>query len=131
MLTPVGSSGGDRYYVQAHWDPKNRRVTGLFHRELASTLPLQDEQKLMADRSERLVFWYTKEWALSIAGEIDACGGKASFPNQAAKKQLLQTAPSLLRARLARRRHDAFDAQVGDEVAVVFHTVYVVDGQHA
>ena len=90
MLTPVGSAGGDRYYVKANWDPKNQRVvsclTDLFHRDLMSARSLQDEQKLMAGRSERLVFWYTKEWALSIADKIDACGGKASFPNQAAKK---------------------------------------------
>jgi hypothetical protein len=48
---------------------------------------LQDEQKLMAGRSERLVLWYAKEWAPSIAGKIDACGAKASFPNRAAKRQ--------------------------------------------
>jgi len=67
--------------------PKDRRVTGLFHRELASTRPLQDEQKLMVGRSERLVFWYTQEWATSMAGKIDACGAKASSPNRAAKRQ--------------------------------------------
>jgi len=90
VLRPVGSAGGDRYYVKANWDPNNQRVvsclTGLFQRELMSARSPQDEQKLMAGKSERLVFWYTKEWALSMADKIDACGAKASFPNLEAKK---------------------------------------------
>jgi hypothetical protein len=90
VLTPVGSAGGDRYYVKAQWDPRNQTVvnclTGVFNRELISTRSIDDERKLMAGRSERIVFWYTQEWALGIADKIEACGGKATFPNLTAKK---------------------------------------------
>jgi hypothetical protein len=84
VLTPVGSETGDRYYVKANWDPKNLKTTGcltaLFHQELISNRSLQEEEKLMAGKSERIAYWYTKEWVLAMADKIRACGAKASFP---------------------------------------------------
>jgi hypothetical protein len=91
VLTPVGSAGGDRYYVKASWDPHNRQavecLSGLFNRELVSTRSLGDERKLMAGRSQRLVYGYTKDWALNIADQIEACSATASFPTLSAKKK--------------------------------------------
>jgi hypothetical protein len=84
ILAPVGSEGGDRYYVKANWDPKDQKTAGclteLFNKELISSRTLLEEQQMMSGRSERLVYWYTKDWALSMAEKIKACGGNASFP---------------------------------------------------
>ncbi|MBN1638140.1 MAG: hypothetical protein JW866_04180 [Ignavibacteriales bacterium] len=87
ILIPTGSSKGDRYYVQAKWDPKNSKVveclTELFFRELIHNRTYEEEIKLMkgenGQRSERWVYWYSKEWALYIAQKIENCGGKAYF----------------------------------------------------
>jgi hypothetical protein len=86
VLTPVGSSGGDGCYVQAHWDPEKPAR----HRPLPSRARVQASLAGRAEaygRQERTALLEAhQEWALSIAGKIDACGGKASFPNRAAKK---------------------------------------------
>ena len=85
ILMPVGSEGGDSYYVKANWDPLNvttvQCLTELFNREPLSKRSLQEEASLMTGRKERVVYWYTKDWALSMAGKIRACGAEASFPN--------------------------------------------------
>jgi hypothetical protein len=90
VLVPVGSNEGDRYYVDAKWQSSNAKtalcLAEVFNREIPSSRSLQDEQKLMQGRSERLVYWYSKEWALGMADKIKACGGTASFPNPLAKK---------------------------------------------
>lgn len=84
ILSPVGSEGGDRYYVKADWEPKEQKtvscLTAMFNKELISKRSLQDEKKLMANRSSRLVYWYTKDWALMMADKIRTCGARASFP---------------------------------------------------
>lgn len=84
ILTPVGSATGDRYYVQANWDPNNEKtmkcLSELFNKELTSNRSPAEEEKLMKGRSERIAYWYTKEWVLAMAEKIRGCGGKASFP---------------------------------------------------
>ena len=83
VLIPTGSSGGDRYYVRATWDPKNQQVvnclTQLFNKSLISQRSTGDETALMKGRGDRLVYWYSKEWALNIATDIERCGGRAAF----------------------------------------------------
>ncbi|MBD3338467.1 MAG: hypothetical protein GF353_05130 [Candidatus Lokiarchaeota archaeon] len=87
VLYPTGSSKGDRYYVHAKWDYKNKEVleclTTLFYRELIHNRTYDEEVKLMKGkdnkRSDRWVYWYSKEWALYIAEKIENCGGRASF----------------------------------------------------
>jgi hypothetical protein len=90
VLVPVGSADGDRYYVSANWDAKNvntkRCLAELFNREIPSTRSLQQEEKLMAGQSSRIVYWYTKEWALGMAEKVKGCGATASFPNPSQKK---------------------------------------------
>ena len=90
VLVPVGSADGDRYYVRASWDPKNvkttRCLTELFNYEIPLGRSLQEEEKLMAGRSSRIVYWYTKEWALGMAEKVKGCGATASFPNPSQKK---------------------------------------------
>lgn len=82
-LKPTGSDQGDRYYVRARWDKTNSGtvncLTRLFNRELVGGTSLADETEFMKGRSERWVYWYSKEWALRIATKIVGCGGKASF----------------------------------------------------
>jgi hypothetical protein len=82
-LRPTGSPQGDRYYVQAKWNPENRNasecLTSLFNKELISNRSIQQEAVVMKGRSERLVFWYTKDWAIQIAGQTRACGGNAAY----------------------------------------------------
>lgn len=83
VLIPTGSSGGDRYYVRATWDAKNQQavncLTQLFNKSLISQRSPDEETSLMRGRSDRLVYWYSKEWALNIASDIERCGGKAAF----------------------------------------------------
>jgi len=85
MVRPSGSAKGDRYYVEATWDPNRQDVvdclTRLFNEELISRRSLADEAALMRARSERLVYWYDKDWAIGMARKVEACGGKASFVN--------------------------------------------------
>ncbi len=79
----TGSLNGDRYYVKAEWDPSNGEtvscLTRLFHDELQTSRTIDQEAVLMRGRKERLVYWYSKEWAIGITGKIEHCGGKASF----------------------------------------------------
>lgn len=83
LLVPTGSSKGDRYYVQAEWDPGNQKVvnclTKLFHYALIHNRTFEEEIRLMKGRKVRWVYWYSKEWALGIAEDINNCGGKTSF----------------------------------------------------
>lgn len=83
VLIPTGSSGGDRYYVRATWDPRNQQavncLTQLFNRNLMSQRSPGDETSLMKGRSDRLIYWYSKEWALNIASDIERCGASAAF----------------------------------------------------
>lgn len=82
-LVPTGSARGDKYYVKATWNPKDDEVvsclTKLFNDQLASQRSLADEQVLMKGKSERYVYWYSKEWALLMHERIKECGGDASF----------------------------------------------------
>ncbi|MEE9555041.1 MAG: hypothetical protein V3W18_12155 [candidate division Zixibacteria bacterium] len=83
ILIPSGSEKGDRYYVKAAWDPENSEVvtclTNLFNGALISVRTIEEEKKIMADRKNRFVYWYSKEWALRMALEIERCGGTAEF----------------------------------------------------
>ena len=82
-LKPTGSLKGDRYYVKAQWNPNDKKtvdcLTRLFNQELAERPSLQEEANFMKGRSERWIYWYSKEWALEIAKKINNCGGKATF----------------------------------------------------
>jgi hypothetical protein len=79
----TGSPQGDRYYVRARWDPGQPQVveclSRLFNAELISTRTLEQEQSLMKSRRERVVYWYSPEWATMIASKIDGCGASADF----------------------------------------------------
>lgn len=83
VLIPTGSSQGDRYYVEAEWDPREETLvaslTELFNRELITDRTLEEEARLMMGRTERYVYWYSKEWALGIAEEIEQCGARTNF----------------------------------------------------
>lgn len=83
VLVPTASRQGDRYYVQASWEPASTQtvscLTGLFNRELISDRTLDEEEELMRGRSRRWVYWYSKDWAMYIANGIRDCGARASF----------------------------------------------------
>jgi hypothetical protein len=85
VLIPTASSQGDRYYVEAEWDPADEAtvqcLTKLFNSDLLSSRTPEQEAQLMRGRSQRLVYWYSKAWALDVADRIEACGGNASFVN--------------------------------------------------
>jgi hypothetical protein len=82
-LRPTGSAQGDRYYVKASWDPGEPGVvqclTELFNRRLITRRTLEEEARLMEGRSSRIVFWYSKDWALEMADLIRGCGAEAEF----------------------------------------------------
>ena len=69
--------------MRARWEPTDTAVvdclTELFHRELRHDRTLEDEKVIMTGRKERIVWWYSKEWALWIAEQIKECGGTAGF----------------------------------------------------
>ncbi len=91
-LVPTGSEQGDRYYVKATWKPTEKEaidcLTKLFNRELFNRPDMRQEEEYMKGRNERLVYWYSKEWAIYIAGEIRKCGGKADFVTPVSRAQL-------------------------------------------
>jgi hypothetical protein len=80
---PTGSREGDRYYIKAQWEPKQRAVvdclTTFFNHELVSKRTLTQEAALMRGRKERLIYGYSAQWARSAATEITKCGGRTSF----------------------------------------------------
>lgn len=82
-LIPTASYSGDRYYVEATWDSSNKEVvdclTALFHIELIHDRTFEQEKEIMKDRSERWVYWYSKNWALLISKKIEACGAASNF----------------------------------------------------
>lgn len=83
LLIPTGSPQGDRYYVKAEWASDSQEVvaclTKLFKRTLISTRTLDQEGQYMSGRSMRYVYWYAKDWALTMFNSIQECGGKATF----------------------------------------------------
>ena len=87
-LIPTGTNQGDRYYVRARWStgPESEKIvkclTSLFFDSLIHNRSLVDEQDLMKRlNGTRYVYWYSKEWALSMANKIVNCGGNANFVN--------------------------------------------------
>ena len=83
VLKPTGSLQGDRYYVKAKWNFDDKDVvnclTDLFHSALIHNRTLDEEKKIMKNRSERYVYWYSKQWALRMAQKIKDCGAEATF----------------------------------------------------
>jgi len=89
-VIPTPSAQGDRYYVRATWDAANARtvecLTNLFHAELINSRSIEQERTIMKDRSQRLVYWYDKQWTIEMAAKIRACGGNAAFVEAGVKK---------------------------------------------
>jgi hypothetical protein len=83
ILHATASASGDRYYVRANWRRDDTAtvscLTKLFSEALLGDRSLAEERKLMDNRSSRLVYWYSKSWALSMADNIVDCGAKFSF----------------------------------------------------
>ena len=84
VLIPTDSEGGDRYYVLASWDSADEEsvncLTKLFNEELSAQRTLEQEgQRMQELNGQRRVYWYSKEWALSLAESIEKCGAEASF----------------------------------------------------
>jgi hypothetical protein len=79
----TGTGQGDRYYVKATWDPKNPAVveclTHFYNGVLASSRTLADEQKLMRNRRERLIYGFSRDQAAEMASAIRKCGATPSF----------------------------------------------------
>lgn len=82
QLIPTGTNQGDRYYVQANWAKDDNKtldcLTFLFNTELLSNRTLEEEKKKMKN-GWRLVYWYSRTWAIYIAEHIERCGGRAKF----------------------------------------------------
>ncbi len=82
-LHPVGSIAGDRFYVKATWDRDNADtiecLTRLFNRTLSANRSIEEERDIMISRSYRIIYGYSKEWALNMAQRIEDCGGSANF----------------------------------------------------
>jgi len=83
IVKPTASAQGDRYYVKASWNPSDQTVgaclTQLFNRTLQTSRTLDDERAIMKGKSQRFVYWYSKDWALSVSDDITKCGGKADM----------------------------------------------------
>jgi hypothetical protein len=83
ILKPTAASDGDRYYVKATWKPEDPEtvscLTKLFNSELYTKRTLSEEAALMQRKSQRFVYWYSKDWAIDISTEIKKCGGQAEF----------------------------------------------------
>ena len=83
LLIPTGSSQGDRYYIKAEWASGNQQIidclSELFNGNLRTNRTLDQEKQYMSGRSMRFVYWYSKDWTLGMADNIEKCGGKATF----------------------------------------------------
>ncbi len=83
VLIPTGSWQGDRYYVKVEWDATQETVvtclTELFNKELRTDRTPEEEERLMEGRTERYLYWYSKEWALGIAEKVEQCGARANY----------------------------------------------------
>jgi hypothetical protein len=90
QVAPTASAQGDRYYVRATWNGTNTAavscLTNLFHDELINNRSLDQERALMS-HGQRLVYWYDKEWTISIAEKIRNCGGNATFVQAGSPKK--------------------------------------------
>lgn len=83
VLIPTGSRQGDRYYIKAIWDNRVdfHCLAMLFNEQL-----LHGGRSLVAEKSNmqkmngrRFVYWYSKEWVLFMAKEIENCHARAEF----------------------------------------------------
>ena len=84
VLIPTDSSDGDRYYVRAEWDPANEEqincLTDLFNKKLSGGRSLSAENaKMKSLNGRRWVYWYSKDWAVSIASAVEKCEATAVF----------------------------------------------------
>jgi len=83
QVIPTPSPQGDRYYLKASWDPNDATavdcLTKLFNAELENNRTIEQERALMQKRSQRLVYWYDKDWTIGMAAKIRSCGGNAVF----------------------------------------------------
>ena len=84
VLVPTNSDNGDRYYVRVSWDPASAGqvscLTTLFNKELSTQRNLEQEgQKMKELNGNRWIYWYSKDWVLSMAESVDKCGGEAAF----------------------------------------------------
>jgi hypothetical protein len=83
ILKPTASVQGDRYYVKASWNPSDQTVaaclTQLFNRTLETSRTLDEERAAMTGKSQRFVYWYSKDWALSVSDDIRKCGATAEM----------------------------------------------------
>lgn len=114
VLIPTESEQGDRYYIQASWDPANLEqiscLTALFNEELQGERTLeQEEQKMKELNGTRRAYWYSKEWALGMAESIEGCGAKASFVSgsEASSSATDQTTASDLEDKVAAQSEKA------------------------
>lgn len=82
-LIPSASFEGDRYYIEAVWNKENKEITtcltNLFFKSLIHKRTLKEEEEIMKDRNKRVVYWYSKRWALDIAKKIESCGAVSKF----------------------------------------------------
>ena len=84
-LVPTASPQGDRYYVEASWDPNDSDgtttcLTNIFNEELITSRSLSEEAELMKRLDgRRFVYWYSKEWAQYMAEAIRGCGAEATY----------------------------------------------------
>lgn len=84
VLIPTDSESGDRYYVRVSWDPASAGqvscLTALFNKELSTQRNLEQEgQKMKELNGNRWVYWYSKDWTLSMAESAEKCGAETAF----------------------------------------------------
>jgi len=85
VLFPTGSTNGDRYYVKAIWKSNDEKTIDCLARLYSNTLMegkgYDEEKKRMNGRTDRTIYWYSKDWALDIAEKIRKCGATTQFVN--------------------------------------------------
>ena len=86
VLFPTGSADGERYHVQASWDPQSEEqvncLSRLFHQSLLANRSVEEEKQILMARAEspaRSSYWYSKQWALNMAQAIESCGAQSAF----------------------------------------------------
>lgn len=76
-LVPTGSVYGDRYYLQVTWPTDGAKVESCVTQALEQRDPFKTAES--QGSNQRILFGYSKQWAVSTATQLRQCGAEVAF----------------------------------------------------
>jgi hypothetical protein len=83
---PTGSPGGDRYYVRVGWLTDNATMGRCVADALAATPPVEPvglRPDGLPAANEFVLFWYSKDVAMTTSEQLGRCGARTEFVSPA------------------------------------------------